>query len=424
MKRLFAVVVLLGLLSTSAYATPQNFSGMETGDSAEAQSTTGTASVSTTTVRTGTYALRINPATTGTGNYRFAKMSTAGLSTTSFGTANLFSDFYFRYATKPAANDEEMYVVLDTGGTAKAFLRLNSAGNIVVYDNAVTAQCTGTTTLSSGTWYEIQFKTTTSASASAYSLAVNGVDQGCSATMTQGSTNHGSVRLGKGTNRNGQSIDFFYDDWAADDTAFTGAHKVLRMLPNGDGSTHQWTSGTNLSDWNEVKEAVTDGDTTRVKSNGSASQVNLVALQDSATVGISGSIYGVKCWSNHREDAAFTSALRVRMRSGSTNSDTSAEDAGTSYVNRFKLNTVDPADSASWTTTDLDGLECGVLDDNAGADDESTASAFVLFDDSAVATNTPTPTPTNTPTNTPTPTPTNTPTPASLRLLSSTGVGQ
>jgi hypothetical protein len=70
-----------------------NFCGWETGDSSEAQSSSGTNSVQTSVVRTGTYAFRANPTTTAVGNHRFAKHSTAGVATTAFGVATLYHRF-------------------------------------------------------------------------------------------------------------------------------------------------------------------------------------------------------------------------------------------------------------------------------------------------------------------------------------------
>lgn len=418
MKRILALLPLL-LFAVQANATPLNSLGLETGDTAEVRSTAGTVALSTTTVLHGVYSLDINTSTTG--RYRVGKFTPAGVVTTGagieFNVANLKADGYFRIATAPAANTEEISTVLDTGGTIKLSLRQDSSRHILVYDNTTTLVCTTTTALTADTWYELQFSGTTSASASAYSLEIldtsgNSVDTSCSGTMNQGSTNFGSWNLGRATNQNSQTTRVFYDSWTWDDSSFYTGHRVLRMAPNANGATQQWTAGTNSSNYLEVDEIPTDNDTTYVESNGSANQTALIALDSTATAGISGTIISAKAWGRIREDTTGTSSNVLRVSSGGTDSDTSATNHTTSYTNIFNFRVTDPNTSAAWTTSALDAVEIGSNEANAIAMRMTTNSMFVDF---IPAANTPTPTntatSTNTPTNTPTETPTNTPLP-------------
>jgi len=57
-----------------------NFTGFETNDYLEVVSSTGTTSIVTSLVRTGTYALRTNPTTTGTGYVELADINNDGAS--------------------------------------------------------------------------------------------------------------------------------------------------------------------------------------------------------------------------------------------------------------------------------------------------------------------------------------------------------
>lgn len=359
-----------------------NFCGWETGDSSEAQSSSGTNSVQTSVVRTGTYAFRANPTTTAVGNHRFAKHSTAGVATTAFGVATLYHRFYFRIATAPAANEEQFYVVLDNGGSDKCYLTLNSSRNIKAYDNAGSLIGTGSTTLSTNTWYRIELQTSTGAGSTTFVVKIDGTNE-FNTTANQLTNNHGSVRVGKGVNLNGQSVDFYYDDWAVDDAAFLGAGECKRMGPAANGSTAQWTSGTGSSNYAEVDEIPTDGDTTYIMSTGSAGVVHLVTLTSTSSSGITGTINGAKAWARIRENTDVTTATRVRIKSGATNSDTASSDPTTTYANRFNLAATDPNTSAAWTTSNLDSAEVGVKEDNAVSTRCTTLSMFVDYVPSA-----------------------------------------
>lgn len=364
-----------------------NFTGLESGDSSEAQSTTGTFSIQSSVVRSGSYALRVNPTTSATGNVRMAKHSSEGVATTAFGVSTLYHRFYFRVATAPSADEEQMYVVLDDGGSDKCYLTLNSSRNIKAYNNAGSLIGTGTTVLSTNTWYRIELKTSTGSGSQAFVVRIDGTDE-FNTTANQLTNNHGSVRLGKGTNLNSRSIDFYYDDWAVSDSDWLGEGQCLRMAPDSNGSTAQWTTGTNSSNYAEVDEVPTDSDTTYLKTTASAGDVHLVGLVSCATAGVSGTINAVKAFARIRETTDVTTATRVRVRSSSTNNDTGTNNPGTSYVSRFNLLTTDPATSAAWTTSALDSVEIGVKEDNAVSTRCSTLALFVDFAPSSDATGT------------------------------------
>ena len=53
-----------------------------------------------------------------------------------------YNRFYFRAVTLPAANDEVICQAIDGSGVLKLEVRVNSAGNLVVYDSAVSLLAT------------------------------------------------------------------------------------------------------------------------------------------------------------------------------------------------------------------------------------------------------------------------------------------
>lgn len=354
-----------------------NFTGAESGDSSEAQSTTGTVSVVSSGVITGTYSYRVNPGTTSVGNFRFAKQSTAGVPTTSFNVATLYHTLKFKIVTAPSSGEEEFYIVLDTGGSVKCYLTLTSTRVIKAYNNSGSLIGTGTTVLSTNTTYLIELQTSTGSGNTTFIVKINGTNE-FNTTANQLTNNHGSVRVGR-ANNGGTAIDFTYDDLGWSDVGFIGDMQVLKMLPDSNGSTAQWTTGTGSSNYAEVDEIPTDGDTTYIKSSGSANDVHLVGLVSSATAGITGTIHAVKAFARIRENTDVTTATRVRIRSGSTNNDTASSDPTTTYANRFHLLNADPSTSTAWTTSALDSVEIGVKEDNAVSTRCTTLCLFVSF---------------------------------------------
>jgi len=181
--------------------------GFELGTTAAVTSLSGTASIQATTKRTGTYALQVNPTTTATGFVQVRGYDSSTGEDVSANTATLYVQFYFRYGTKPAANSEEILVARSTGSTDKFSLRLRSDGLIEAFDSAAASLGTCTTVLAADTWYRIACQIGTGAAA-AYDVRINGTSE-LSGTGNLTTSNHNLIRLGKATDRNGQTINVY-----------------------------------------------------------------------------------------------------------------------------------------------------------------------------------------------------------------------
>src|SRR5215467_6849069 len=109
----------------------------ETGDFGETlNNKTGTMSVQTGTVISGTYSLQSNPTTTAVGWVGIGTNNSAGAST-GFSLATAFYRFDFLYLTKPAANDEDICTPASSGSVVKIYVRLTSTGVLKVYDQSL-----------------------------------------------------------------------------------------------------------------------------------------------------------------------------------------------------------------------------------------------------------------------------------------------
>lgn len=335
-----------------------NFTGWEAGEATDA-TLSGTASYQGTTKHTGAYALRCNPTTTGTGFATWRGISSTVFNAANFNDATLYHAFYFYYSTKPAVNSEEIFVARDTAAGNKFGVRLNSTGTLSAYDKTLTnLLSTGATVLNSGTWYLLEIKVGTGAAA-AWEVKINGVSE-ISGTGDLGTTNNGDVRFGKTTNRNSQSVDFYFDNCATDNAAYPGAGVVAVLLPNGDGT---FTSGTGT--YADVDEIPNDGDSTTIAPALGVGNARSVTLQDCATVGISGTIQAAKITAYNKRSGASNGSLKLRYYIGGTSYDTAGVAVGSTYQLYSYLLETNPSTGAAWTSAGIDGAEIGVVCNNA-----------------------------------------------------------
>ena len=356
-----------------------NFCGFETGDSSECFTASGTFDFANTSVkRTGTYALRINPTTTATGYGVVATYSATGVHAI-FSIANLFFTFYFRYATKPASNSEEILRV--EGSASNGYLRLRSDGKLELFStDGTTSHATGTAVLAADTWYRIECNWNDTANTQ--EIKVDGTtDISGTITTTAANTN---IAFGKFANRNGQTIDVFYDDICIDNAGYPGAGEVKIGYPIGAGAASGWTGGTNSDDFNEVDDGATqagnDGDTTYI--GATAVQDNLDHTFDMsayATIGISGAIGAVKTIVIGRTDSVSgTSAVAHRRIISGVATELTALEQTTSYRTYAAVDVDDTVGGggSAFTSTSFDSVEVGMAA-NAIAQVQRFTAAYI-----------------------------------------------
>jgi len=177
---------------------------------------------------------------------------------------------------------------------------------------------------------------------------------------TAGTKKPSLPNFGKIVNRNSNTVDFFYDDLCADDSAYPGAGQCFRMDPDGNGNYTAWT-GT----YTDVDEVPHDSDTTYL-SNATSGDAETVTLESSAAAGLVGTPLSVKSMAIVRHEGVAV-LLQLRLRSATTDDDTTSNNTSSSYLLRAKLYNTDPADAGAWTAADLDGLEVGVENNDSVA---------------------------------------------------------
>jgi len=358
MRVLCALILLL--LTTVAHAARLELTGFESGDTSECQTQTGTFSVQSTTVYSGTYAFQANPTGTAIGSCTLTTINASGASVNGGGTIPLYVTFRWRAGTLPASGSEEIFAALALSASDKMFLRVTSAGKLQVY-SSVNAQMgsDGTTTLVVDTWYLLQVKVG-HGSPGPYEVRINGAVELSGTGNLNAANGHSQRVFGKATNRSGNTVNFYYDDIAVDDTDYPPGGPIVALHPDANGSTMQWTNGTGASNYTQVNEVVPS----------TTEYVQSVAQNDVAlfhfgalpgTVGLP--IAAVKVTQRVAENSSGGTTYTVRIRSGATNSDSTAADVGnTAYVTRQRLLGLDPATAAAWTVAGVNAVEAGATD--------------------------------------------------------------
>lgn len=380
------VRILIYMLLTTASASAQtfyNFSALETVSFSglyDGHVNTGYAGSS----------LQTTNKCTGVGGFQSSLTTTAvealemgGITATGLGTALAVDELYFYgkfyITTAPAANSEEM-AGFRTASVNHA-LRLTSARTIALYRNDTTLVTTGSTVLPLTTCVGIAWYLHNGASG-AYELKI------CTpvcVTEFSGTADFGAPQLthawvSKRTNRNGQSIQWTWDDFAIADGWIHGL-KVLNLIPNAAGNYTDWADGTGttfaeVDDW--AAATITDGSTTTIKE---ASPTGTHSFNVTAPTGVSGSIRAVKSIVGVRADTNPTT-VQSGVRSGTTDLlSTAVNFDATTYTIQNRIFPTDPATSTAWTTGSLAGVEVVVAKTANNVPRVSAMGLSVAFDD-------------------------------------------
>lgn len=330
----------------------------------EFQNAGGTWAVQTATKRTSRSALQTNPTTTNVGWVTVGGPQANGQISNynAGGAVTLYHQFWFRYATKAASNWEEIAATI--ASTAYVLIvGLDSGGHLVVYDSTATLVATGTTVLSANTWYCIEIKSAKGASA-AYEVRIDGTSE-LSGTCNQGASNLNVLALGKKTDRNSNTVNYFYSECSVDNAEYPGGTTIVQLVPRANGSTMQFTSGTGSSDYTTVDECPIDV-SDYVMSPTTANRTALFVFDSCATAGITGQIKCILAMcAGVRENVTVTSNGTMRVKSGATNSNITVGNITTGDRIAAQLLTTDPATASAWSIGGVDAVEAGYIEANA-----------------------------------------------------------
>ncbi len=351
-----------------------NFVGFETGATTEARILAGTLSIQNTVARTGTYALRVNPVTTGTGYFGLGPLGSSS-NIDGNNTTLCFTQFYFRYATKASGVPEPIIAGI-SGNTNVGTVRLGSDGLLRLVNSSNTVVATGATVLSANTWYKIIMQWSGFGGGTQI-LSVDGVQQWSLAT-TLGGCDY--FAYGRHTSIASQSLDYFYDDIIIGDNAGipAGDHRVINYVPTSDGSTAAWNSGTNASNYLEVDEVTPDGDTTYIRAT-TNTQVHYVKF--TPNIDVAATISAVKANVTGKGDGTTGGVSSIRIKNNASVTTQVFAQTNVAYRDGSLLRTTDPDGNSTWTVADLSTVELGAISNvTSNAARISSIQMSVAFD--------------------------------------------
>jgi hypothetical protein len=360
------------------------FFGPEAGNSVSGEEfnlLSGGASIQTSNTRRGAFSLKLLPVTTGTAVGQLALWSTAGVQNLTTGLGATIWITYYLYIVALPSSSEEILQVLNTANAMHAAVRMTSTGTLDFYNAANSLVVSGTTTLSLNTWYRIDVKVGTSATVAPYEVRINKVSE-YSGTAALTATNPGGVNFGKTTNRNGSGYEIYVRDGYIDDAAYiVGEQQTTGFSPAANGAAQTATIGAGSgSHFQIVNEAPADHDTSYLLTDAVIGDAETEKISATASSVITGVVNSVLAFTLLKRDSGTTNGTcNIRLRSGSTNSDTVSGTAGSSYSARAKLHNTDPATTVAWVNTGLNNLEVGYVEQQSNASRKSRMTQAMIM---------------------------------------------
>lgn len=258
-------------------------------------------------------------------------------------------------------------VRLYESGTLHIDLRWNGTNFFVTRNGATLA--TGTTSISTSTWYGVEMWTEIADAGGVVKVWINGA-----ATPDinySGDTRNGGSGVintvyfrsyqasGAGTvNRPSISDIVLYDDQGSvNNVGPLGDIRVEPLRPTGAGSSTQWTPNAGAN-WDRLDEAPHDSDTSYVVGD-TIGEKDTYALGNLAST--TGAVPAVQVTAVARKNDAGSRSIETIVRSsGGTEDQGGALVLGTAYAATQRILESEPGGSG-WTTTAANGAEAGLI---------------------------------------------------------------
>lgn len=253
-----------------------------------------------------------------------------------------------------------LFQILDST-TEQISVRTNGSSVLTVTRNG-TVLATGSTVLSTSTWYFIELKFTINASSGVVEVKLNGASEIASTsslnTRNTANTQWNGFQIGSTGNNNwGQLYDDVYvlNTGSSPNNDFLGPVRVVALAPSGNGATTDWTpnGGTNFG---SVSESYEDGDTT-FNQSATANQVDTFTMQDLPVS--AGSVYAVTHHMVARQDAGAARTIAPVLRPASTDRVGTSVVLSSSYQFLSQVYDTSPETSSAWDVAGVNSLEAG-----------------------------------------------------------------
>lgn len=351
----------------------------------EITTTSGTQAISTTTVRTGARALRVNTTTT-TGMVRYHPFA-------SDQAAVGIQRFYLNAASLPSATT---YICrfLDGSNNSAGSIRLTSSGRLQLMTANNNQIGSDSAILSTGTWYMIELKTDATGSGTLEGR-LDGSSFASGANNNQGTWS----RITIGVITTNATADLFFDDWALNDgsgstqNGWPGPGGILHLSPTGAGDSNGWSNTSNAAGSGNNYQLVDEtppNDTTDYVQTGAANTTDMYALTDSG-IGASDTVnvvaVGLRLRNNTADPTTAVRAQVVKTSAGTVAQGSAIVPNSTAFATQapveprnYSLVTYADPDGAAWTQATLDTAQAGVKLTTAGTNRIQVTALWLSVD--------------------------------------------
>lgn len=335
--------------------------GIEMGDTTEwdaiVPGATGTVTIETTTVRSGTYALKLY--SQGIGAYVSHTLATP------------VSELYVRAAFQFDTNNIENAPVIQLLDSASAELGTVYVGsdNVLHADIGGSDVATGATTLVVDTWYLLEARLKVADSSGIFQVRLDGATE----INFSGDTKPGStttidyVRFQGGVTWASSGTTYVDDIGINDtngtrDTSWCGDGHIVAYAINANGTYTDLAIGGGTppaNAWQAVDEVPANDDTDYIYSTTAAEKSTFTTTPS----GLSGvTIKQMWVEARAKEDTATGETIALFLRNGSTDHTGTYTALTTSYTKVFREDhPINPDTSSDWTVNAMDNAEVGVI---------------------------------------------------------------
>jgi hypothetical protein len=249
--------------------------------------------------------------------------------------------------------------ILD-GTSEQISVRTNDSGVLTV-SREDTLLATGTTVLTSNTWYYVELKFTINGSTGVVELHLNGATEIAStgSLNTKATANVQWNGFGIAGSNNSAKYDDIYalDTSTGTNTTFLGDVRVIPVYPAAAGFYGDWTpnGGTNVGCVDGMFE---DGDST-FNMSATANNIDSYEMQD-LPVASGSTVYAVQPIIVGRKDAGAARTIAPLLRIGGADYVGTTQSLGTSYAFLTQIYDTEPVGGTpAWSVTDVNAMEGG-----------------------------------------------------------------
>jgi len=261
----------------------------------------------------------------------------------------------FGFALNLVSTGAKQLFTIRDGATEQCSIRTNASTVLTVTQNG-TVRATGTTVLSSATWYYVELKATVSSSGVA-ELKLNGASEIASTSSIDltGTANNYWNQLAFATTAHWFDDFYVLDPTTGSNTDFLGPVQISARIPTGNGNASSWTpnGGSNMGCVSELFE---DGNASFVQSS-TANQIDTYTMQDLPAA--AGSVFALAQHTVAVQDGGGTRTIAPVYRIGSTDYVGTSVNTSASYQFLTEIKDASPATASAWTVSEVNGLESG-----------------------------------------------------------------